>query len=183
MSSLSVSVEQPNLLSPRRLLRAWVWFTCWLGLVPILIGPVYYGLTKPSDFDTTLQTLRRDGLVWAVRVGSASCSKLDIGMQSSTFGLNAENPDFERGKTQVWNGRLEQTYQATYLAYFRGSRWPAVFTVCRSTWPNGEISSGVWQNGPEPIAHYLLWSVLIGFFAVVFFEVVNRLRKKPSHSH
>jgi hypothetical protein len=40
---------------------------------------------------------------------------LGIGVQSSTFGLNAENPDFERGRTQVWDGRLERTYQATYL--------------------------------------------------------------------
>jgi hypothetical protein len=165
------------------LLGAWVLFTFWLGLVPIFLGPVYYGFTKPSDFDTILQTLRRDGLVWAVRVGSASCSKLGIGVLSSTFGLNAENPDFERGRIQVWDGRLERTYQATYLAYFRGSRWTTVFTVSRSVGPNGEVSLGVWQNGSKPIVHYLLWSVLAGLFAVVFFEVVSLLRKKFSQGH
>lgn len=178
MSSSSVSVEQRSLLRPRRLLGAWALFTFWLGLVPILLGSVYYAFTKPSDFDTILQTLRRDGLVWAVRVGSASCSRRTLGVQSVTFGLNAENPDFKQSASEVWNGTLERTSQATYLASFRGSRWATVFTVYSSVGPNGEVSSGVWLNGSKPIAHYLLWSVLLGLFAVVFFEVVRLLRKK-----
>ena len=64
MSPSSVTVEQKTFLTPRRFFGAWALFTFWLGLVPIVIAPAYYGLTKPSDFDAMLQSLRRDGLVW-----------------------------------------------------------------------------------------------------------------------
>ena len=177
MSSFLVANEQKTFLTPRRLLGAWALFTFWLGIAPILIAPTYYAVAKPSDFDAILQSLRRDGLVWAVRVGSASCSSRGVGVQSTNFGLNADNPDFKRGAGDVWNGTLERVYQATYVGYFAG-RGFAVFSVCRALGPNGEVSSGVWQNGSKPIAHYFLWSVLVGFLAVVFFEVVRVLKKK-----
>jgi len=135
---------------------------------------------QASDFDSILQSLRKDGLVWAVRVGSASCSRRSVGVQSTTFGLNAENPDFKRTTSEVWNGTLERVYQATYVAHFAGSRRATVFTVYRSVGPNGEVSSGAWQNGSKPIVHYFLWSVLVGFLAVLFFEVVRLLSKKSS---
>jgi len=180
MSSSSVAVEQKTFLTPRRFFGAWALFTFWLGLVPLVIAPAYYGFTKPSDFDSILQSLRKDGLVWAVRVGSASCSRRSVGVQSTTFGLNAENPDFKRTTSEVWNGTLERVYQATYVAHFAGSRRATVFTVYRSVGPNGEVSSGAWQNGSKPIVHYFLWSVLVGFLAVLFFEVVRLLSKKSS---
>lgn len=178
MSTSSVTVEQKTFLTPRRFFGAWALFTFWLGLVPIVIAPAYYGFTKPSDFDPILQSLRREGLVWAVRVGSASCSSRRVGVQTTTFGLNAENHDFKRSAGEVWNGTLERAYQATYVAHFVGSRGATVFTVYRSVGPNGEVSSGAWQNGSKPIADYLLWSVLLGFIAVMFFEVVRLFRKK-----
>jgi hypothetical protein len=101
-------------------------------------------------------------------------------VQNTTFGLNAENPDFKRAASEVWNGALERVYQATYVAYFASSRGVSVFTVYRSIGPNGEVSSGACQNGSKPIADYLLWSVLLGLFAVVFFEVLRFLRHKSS---
>ena len=177
MSSPSVPIEQRSLLNPRRFFGAWALFTFWLGLVPGVVAPTYYAFTKPSDFDATLQTLRKDGLVWAVRVGSASCSRRGVGVQTLTFGLNAENPDFNRSTRDVWNGSLERTHQATYLASFRDSHWPTVFTAFRSVTTNGEISSGAFQNGSKPIKRFALYSVLFGFAGVVFFEVVRLLRK------
>jgi hypothetical protein len=88
-----------------------------------------------------------------VRVGSASCSRRGLGVQSTTFGLNAENPDFKRSATEVWNGTLERVYQATYVAHFAGSRGATVFTVYRNIGPNGEVSSGAWQNGQGGHTH------------------------------
>jgi len=178
MSTFAVTAKQSSRLPWRRWLGAWALSTLWLGLFPVLVVTAYYGFTKPSDFAPTLQLLRAGGLVWAVRVGSASCSNIGIGVQNSSFGVNAENPGFKEGRSGVWNGNLHGTYQATYLAWFRSAHWPAVFTLFRSVRTNGEISFGAWQNGSKPIANYLLYCVLFGVVAVVFFEVVRVLDKR-----
>jgi hypothetical protein len=106
----------------------WVAITLWIGLVPILIAAGYYAVKNPDDFDPALKPLRADSLIWSVRVGSTSCSRRTIGVGSTTFGVNAYNEDFDAGCSQVWNDSLHATYQATYLAWFRGAHSPTVFT-------------------------------------------------------
>ena len=180
MSSSPVTVAQSSPFPWRRWVRAWAFLTFWLALLPGLVAATYYEFTKPSDFVPALQSLRADGLVWAVRVGSASCSRLGGGTQSTSFGVNAENPSFLQGRKSVWNRTLESTYEATYLAWFRGALSPTVFTLFRSVTPSGEISYGAWQNGSKPFAHYVLYCVLLGAVVVVFFEVVRALDKRKN---
>ena len=166
-----------NRLPWRRWLGSWAIFALLFGFVPLLIGPVYYAIEKPSDFDPALKLLRADGLVWAVRVGSLSYSSPGIGVYSSSFGLNAGNPGFEQGRNGVWKGTLHGTYQATYLAWFRSAHHPDIFTVFRNVKPNGEASFGTLRNGSKPISDYLLYSVLLSAGAVVFFEIVGLLER------
>jgi hypothetical protein len=160
-----------------RWLSSWALLTFWLGLMPLLVVAAYYGMKKPSDFDPALRLLPADNLLWSARVGSESCSS-GVGIQSSSFGVNAENPAFQQARSEVWNGALSETHQATYLAWFRGSYWPAVFTVYRSVKPNGAISYGALRNGPKAIAKYLMYCGSLGAFAVMFFEIVGVLKRK-----
>jgi hypothetical protein len=135
----------------RRWTGSWVAITLWVGLVPVLIAAGYYAIKNPDDFDPSLKPLRADSLMWSVRVGSTSNSRRTIGVGSTTFGVNAYNEDFDAGCSQVWNGALHATYQATYLAWFRGAHSPTVFTAFRNVKPNGETIYGVRQNGAAPL--------------------------------
>jgi len=180
--SASMEREGPRgRLSWRRWLLSWALLTFWLGLLVPLVAATYYGIKKPSDFDPALRSLRTGNVVWAVRVGSASCSN-DMGVQtSSSFGVNAENPGFQQDRNRVWSGDLHESHLATYLAWVRGAHWPVVFTLCRSVKPNGEISEisyGAWQNGSKPIARYLSYCVSAGLAAMVFLEVARVLQNR-----
>jgi hypothetical protein len=157
---------------------SWVAITLWVGLVPVLIAAGYYAIKNPDDFDPALKPLRADGLRWSVRVGGTSCSRRTIGVGSTTFGVNAYNEDFDAGASQVWNGALNATYQATYLAWFRGTHSPTVFTVFRNVKPNGETIYGLGQNGARPIIKYLWSCALFGVVGVLFFEVLPVVKKK-----
>jgi hypothetical protein len=157
---------------------SWVIITLWVGLVPLLITAGYYAIKNPEDFDPALRPLRADSLIWSVRIGSTSYSRRAIGVGSSTFGVNAYNADFEVGQSQVWNGALQATYQATYLAWFRGAHSPTVLTVSRNVKPNGETVYGVRQNGSRPIINYLWSCALVGVVGVLFFEVLPVVKKK-----
>ena len=160
----------------RRWLISWALLTFWLGLMPLLVAAAYYGMRKSSDFDSALRLLPTGDLLWSLQVGSESYSR-GFGVQSSSFGVNAENPAFLQARSDVWSGTLLETHQATYLGWFRGPG-PAVFTVCRRMKPTGEISYGALRNGPKPIAKYLLYCASLGAFAVLFFEIVGVLKRK-----
>src|SRR6266568_7314098 len=118
--------------------RTWVVITLFVGLVPILIAAGYYTIKSPNNFDPALRPLRADTSLWAVRIGSTSCSRRTNGVGSLTFGANAYNADFDAAQGQVWNGALQATYQATYLAWSRGTLSPTVFTVFRALSENLE---------------------------------------------
>ena len=160
----------------RRFLVSWAVWTFWLGLMIPLAVATYYGIKKPSDFDPALRQLRTHRLLWAVQVGSASCSS-DMGIYtSSSFGVNAESPGFQQARGGVWSRRLRESHEATYLGWFRRAYWPTVFTLFRSVKPNGEVTYGAWENGSKPIAHYLFYCVIIGLVAMVIVEVTRFLR-------
>jgi|ERR1700733_1844383 len=157
---------------------SWLAITLWVGLVPVLIAAGYYAIKNRDDFDPALKPLRADSLIWSVRVGSTSCSRRTIGVGSTTFGVNAYNEDFDAGCSEVGNGPLHATYQATYLAWFRGTHSPTVFTVFRSVKPNGETIYGVRQNGAAPLIQYLWSCALVGVVSVLFFEALPVVKKK-----
>lgn len=147
----------------------------FVGLVPVLIAAGYYAIKRPTDFDPALTTLRGDSSLPAVRIGSTLCSQQAIGVGSLTIGVNAYNADFEAAQSQVWNGALRATYQATYFAWSRGR--PTVFTVVRNVEPNGETIYRIRQNGGAPIIRYLRSSVFAGLVGVLFFEVLTIVKK------
>lgn len=152
--------------------------TLWLGLTPVVLTAAYYAAKKTSDFDPALKPLQTEKLIRALRVGSASCERPGLSINSTDFGVNADNPSFDRSLADVWDGLLYGTYQATYIGWFRGAHMPEVFTVSRSLARSGEISYSVWRNGPRPIANYLFWISLFGAFLIFFFEVVGIFQKK-----
>ncbi len=158
--------------------RTWVVITLFVGLVPILIAAGYYTIKSPNNFDPALRPLRADTSLWAVRIGSTSCSGRTNGVGCLTFGANAYNADFDAAQGQVWNGALQATYQATYLAWSRGTLSPTVFTVFRNVKPNGETMYGVRQNGARPIINYLWSSALVGVVGVLLFEVLPIVKKR-----
>jgi hypothetical protein len=169
---------QPNQVPWARWAGAWIGITFWLGFAPVLIAAGYYAIKNPSDFDPALKLIRANDLVWTVRIGSTSYSRRAIGVGSLMFGVNAYNPDYSAGQSQVWNGALYGAYQATYLAWFRGAHSPTVFTVSRNVKPDGEALYGVWRNGSRPIIEYLWFCVLGGVVGVLLFEVLQIVKKR-----
>jgi hypothetical protein len=162
----------------RRLLLSWAFLTFWLGLMVPLVSGIYYGITKPIDFDPTLNQLRTDRLALAVRVGTASCSN-DMGIQkSSFFGVNGDNANFDLARGAVWNGTLHEAHLATYVAWCRGAHLPTVFTICRTVKPDGETTYGASENGLKPIVRYLLYCSVLGGVALIFLEVVSIVDKR-----
>lgn len=163
--------KRASAYSLRRFFGVWALTSFWMAVGSLFLGAVYVASTRPFEFDTELEHLRREGLVWALQLGSVSCSKLS----TTQIGLNAENLDFEREQRQVWYGTLDRTYQGTYLAYFHGEHWPTVLTVVRSVGETGhQVSSAARQNGWKLIVHYLFFYVLMGFFGAVAIELFRR---------
>jgi hypothetical protein len=169
---------QPTQIPWGRWTGSWVAITLWVGLVPVLIAAGYYTIKNPDDFDPALKPLRADRLSWSLRVGSTSCSRRTIGVGGTAFGVNAYNEDFDAGCRQVWNGALHAKYQATYLAWFRGTHSPTVFTVFRNVKPNGQTMYGLGQNGTRPIIKYLWSCALVGVVSVLFFEFLPVVKEK-----
>jgi hypothetical protein len=162
MPGATKETDEKHVRSPwRRWLLSWALLTFWIGLMPLLIAASYFGIKKSSDFDPALRLLRGDDLLWSAQVGSESRSS-SVGIQSSRFGVNAENPALQQARSEVWNGTLRETRQATYLGWFRHTYWPSVFTVYRSVTPNSGISYGAFRNGSKPIAAYLFYCILLG---------------------
>jgi hypothetical protein len=153
----------------RRFMGAWAIATLLLGGGSAVMSVLYVASSQQFEFDSELESLRKDGLVWALRLGTVTCSQFI----TTQIGINAENPDFEHEQRQVQDGTLQRTYQGTYLAYLRGEHWPKVLTLVRSVGENGQTSSVVRQNGWKLIVHYLGFSLLVGFltaFSVEFFK-------------
>jgi hypothetical protein len=162
----------------QRWLRSWLIFALWLGLMPVVVTATYYLVKKPSDFEPGLKLLQPDKPVWALRVGSASCERPNLSINSASFGVNADNPSFDRARSEVWNRDLYGTYQATYVGWFRGAVLPEVFTVSRNLTRRGDVSYGTWRNGRKPIANYLFLILIVGTFATFIVEVIGVFQKK-----
>ena len=158
----------------RRFIGAWAWATLLLGVGSACLAVLYVGSTTQFEFDSELERLRSNGLVWALRVGSASCSTIS----TTQIGINAENPEFEREQRRVRYGSLDRAYQGTYLAYFQGEHWPTVLTCVLTVGENGQVSATARQNGWKLIGHYLLFFMLVGFSGVIAVEFFNR-KKMP----
>ncbi len=168
-------------LKPRNLPRwfkSWIILTLWLSLMPILIAVVYGYLRGSSDFDPILRSLRSRDMVWAVKIGRASCYRPDAAVYSSNFGINAVNSEFDQSRAAVWNGTLSSAYQATYLGWFRGARLPTVFSVLRRVSEHGDVSHAVYWNGRKPLAHYITYCILLGAAGILFFEIASRAKKQ-----
>jgi hypothetical protein len=92
--------------------------------------------------------------------------------------VNADNPSFNRARTEVWKRNLYGTYQATYVGWFRGALLPEVFTVSRNLDWRGNFSYSTWRNGSKPIGNYLFVILVVAAFGLFFVEFITVFQKK-----
>jgi len=146
--------------------------------MPVFVTAAYYAVSNPSDFDPALKLQHSEKLVWALRVGSESCERPNLSINSTSFGVNTDNPSFERNRSNVWDGDLYGVYQATYVGWFRGGVLPEVFTASRNLTRTGDVSYDTWRNGFKPVVRYFFLVIGAAAFFVAFFEVDGFLRGK-----
>lgn len=162
----------------RRWMNFWVLITTWMGVLPLLFVASYYRIADSEQFSPALVSLRKEKLVFAIRVGGAAYRRLSIGYYSAAVGANAGNPVFDEGKIEVSNGSLASTYQGTYLTWFRGSRFPVVLTLAQKVSTDGAIAYSVHMNGTGPIMRYISYCLLAGAGATVFLGTIGIRGKK-----
>lgn len=168
----------------RRWIRTMFLFFAWCGVIPLLLIASYYALTTQTDFDPALSQLRTitpsgTSLAWAIRIGSASSHRRTIGFVSTSVGFNVDDAQSQQHRIRVTAGsELDSTYQATYLASFRGSAFPVVMTAFRDVAWDGRVSYDVEINGLRPLRSYLLFLVASSIGGVVFFEIVHEAQQR-----
>ena len=166
----------------RRWLVTTIMLFAWCGITPLLLAIGYYALTAHTDFDTLISELHRDTsqpMVWAVRVGSASSYQGSIGIVSSSFGFNADDP--APAIKLPTEAEITGRYKATYLAKFRGSTFPTVLTAHRVATSNGGAFYATQVNGLRPVWSYLEFLAVFAVIGVLFFESVaySKRKQKP----
>lgn len=168
----------------RRWLIGWIITMLWCGLLPVVVSTTYYALKKTPDFDSALNSHSRadkssaSNLLWAVRVGSTSEYKSGIAVHATRFGINAEDRNSEQRAHRLWNGELIATYEATYIARFRGTPLPTVVCVFRDVAPDGTNLYEVQSHGSGPIGIYMLYIAIFSAGALVFLKIVAVVRER-----
>jgi hypothetical protein len=168
----------------RRWFVEWLVLLLWLGLLPIVASAIYYAVKIAPDFDSALESRSPSAvsstsdLVWAVRVGGASEYKSGLVLHATRFGVNAEDKNSAQRAHRVWDGELFGTYQATYIARYRGTPLPTVVCVFRDVTPDGKNSYEVQAHGSRPIGIYTLYIVLLSAGSLVFLKVAKVVAKR-----
>ena len=139
------------------------------------------------DFDPLLSQLRvrpHSGQIlrWAIRNGSTSAHRNDIGRSSRSLGFTVDDIEAERHHLQLTEGTLDATYRATHIAKFNGSPFPVVMTAFRDITPDRRTSYSMELNGLKPVRSYLMVLGTVSIFIAVFFELIDLSghRKRPS---
>lgn len=177
----------------RRWFLEWLAVMLWFGLLPVVVSAIYYAVKIAPDLDYALESHSPSdvsstrSLAWAVRVGGTSEYKSGPVLHATKFGVNAEGRDSEQRGHRVWNGELFGTYQATYIARYRGAPIPTVVCVFRDVTPDGKNSYEVQDRGSGPIGNYMLYIALGSAAVLVFFRIVNTVAKRnqvtAEHNH
>ena len=141
-------------------------------------------MKNTSDFDSALESrslaeiASMGDLLWAIRVGGTSQYESGIGVHATNVGVNAEDGNSGQRSHRVWIGELIGTYQATYIAHFRGTPLPTVICVFRDVTPDGRNSYEVQARGRGPIGTCMLYIALGSAGARVFLKSANVVAKR-----
>ena len=164
----------------RRWFLEWLVLLLWLGLLPIVASAIYYAVKIAPDFDSALKSrpFPTSDLLWAVRVGGTSHYKSAIGFKATWFGVNPGGRTSDQRADRLWNGELLGSYQATYIARFRGARLPRVVCVYRDVTKDGTNSYEVQDRGSGPIGGYMLFIALGSAGILLFFKTAKVAAKR-----
>jgi hypothetical protein len=169
----------------RRWFLEWLVMLVWLGLLPVVASAIYYAAKKSPDFDSTLKSRSLSAisptsdLTWAVRIGGRSY-KFGIVSHATNFGVNPEDRNSEQLAHRVGAGELSATYQATYIARFRGATLPTIVCVFRDVTPDGKNLYEVQAHGSRPIGIYMLYIALASAGILSFFKIAGQVAKRKT---
>jgi len=164
----------------RRWFIEWIAIFLWCGLLPVVVSTTYYAFKKSPDFDSALKSrsLPASDPLWVVRVGGKSQWKSGIAHNAASFGVNAEDTNSEQRADRLWKGALSASYQATYIARYRGTPTPTVVSVFRDVTPDGKNSYEVQDHRSGPIGSYMLYVALGSAGVLAFLKIVGVVAKR-----